>query len=268
MKKSEVYGAVGTIVISALLLLLLFLLGLSVNPPPKPEQGIEIAFGDGLDGAPAPEVSSTPQEATSAVEPTPSVPTPSQAPNVVTQEDPSVAIEAAKKKEQEKQRQDELHQEQERVRQQQAKDAAEKAATAERAAKSAKATALAAGAFGGGGNSATGKGPGGGGQGNTPGNPLGKGTSGTSSWSLANRNMTGTFYKPSYVGDQEGKIIVAITVDKTGTVIAASIKQGTTISDEGLREECKNAARKLKFSSDLKANGNAIGEIIYRFSQQ
>ncbi len=272
LKKSELFGAIWTIIINGIIVLLLILFGLSMNPPVVPDPGIEISFGDGMVGAPAPEQSvSEPQPQTQVATSVPQ-PQPQSAPEVITQEDPSIAIEAERKRREEREYQEQMRLEQQRIEQEQAREAARQAAeakaAADRAAKAAKANAMAAGAFGGGGNSAAGDGVGGGGKGNVPGNPLGKGSAGGNSWSLAGRDLSSKFYKPSYVGDQEGRIVVSITVDRSGSVISAEIKRGTTITDEGLREECKAAARKLRFSSDIKAVGNAIGEIIYRFSQQ
>ena len=74
--------------------------------------------------------------------------------------------------------------------------------------------------------------------------------------------------RPAYTGSQEGKIVVRITVDKTGTVIGTAIDKGTTISEESLRENCKTAARQVKFSSDADAQGNAVGTITYNFKLQ
>jgi TonB family protein len=113
-----------------------------------------------------------------------------------------------------------------------------------------------------------GNGNGDGGSGASPGNPLGHGAGGGHSWSLAGRSLSGSLNRPAYVGNQEGRIIVAITVDKKGNVIATSISNGTTISDENQREECKAAARKQKFSADAKATGNVQGTITYNFKIQ
>lgn len=110
-----------------------------------------------------------------------------------------------------------------------------------------------------------GNGNGSGGSGATPGNPLGHGAGGGNTWTLRGRSLTGTLHKPSYVGSQEGKIVVAITVDKNGVVIATSITSGTTITDENQREECKAAARKQRFSPDPRATGNVVGTITYNF---
>lgn len=267
IQKSEIQGAIWTIIINGIIVLLLLLFGMTMDPPPEKDPGIEIAFGDGLPGSPAEELSTTPSQATQIQAAVPQ-PQPQAAPEAITQEDPSIAIEAERKKREKKEIQEQMRLEQLRIKEEQAREAAVKAAAAARDAKAAKANALASGAFGGGGNSAAGNGPGGGGKGNVPGNPLGKGSSGGNSWSLAGRDLNSTFYKPSYIGNQEGRIVISITVDKTGNVIAASVIQGSTISEESLREECKTAARKLKFSPSPKATGNAIGEIVYKFSQQ
>lgn len=269
MEKSKTYGVIGTIIINGLILLLLILFGLSMTKEEiEKEDGIEINFGGDVPGASSNESVTEP---VAASEPIPSPPVETSPPTAMTQEDPSVAIEAEKKRKEEKAKNEKIRQEQTRqqqiVREQQEKARKEKAIADAKAAQEAKARALAQNAFGGSGSDKQGDGTSGGGDSGTPGNPLGKGTSGGNSWSLAGRNLNGSFYKPAYVGSQEGKIVVSITVDKNGNVIAAGIKQGTTISEENLREECKKAAKKLKFSSTSKT-GNVIGEIVYRFKQQ
>jgi TonB family protein len=269
VEESEIYGVIGTAVICGLIFLLLFLFGMkTVKEFPPPPSGVEIMFGDGAIGAPAPELSSIPTETSI---PEPSIAQPSTAPNLLTQDDPSVAIEAERKKQEERQRQEQIKQEQIRLQQEKAaREAAEKL-KAEQAAKAAAANALAAGAFGGGGQDASGMGPGGGGTGNTPGNPLGKGSGlvGGTGWSLAGRDWKGGGMSPSYVGSQTGVIIVSIRVDKNGNVIAASIKQkGTTISDADQRAECIRTAKQAKFSTANGATEDALGEITYRFSQR
>lgn len=136
--------------------------------------------------------------------------------------------------------------------------AAQARAAVEKKAKEDKARALAAGAFGGGGT------------GSTPGNPLGKwsGTSNGQSWSLSGRDLVGSIPKPAYIGNQEGVIIITITVDKNGNVIGTAIGKGTTISDKALRNECMAKARKIKFNANPKLTGNQIGSITYRFKSR
>lgn len=136
--------------------------------------------------------------------------------------------------------------------------AAQARAAAEKKAKEDKARALAAGAYDRGGT------------GSTPGNPLGKwsGTSNGQSWSLSGRDLVGSIPKPAYIGNQEGTIVVLITVDNNGNVINTDIGKGTTISDKALRNECMAKARKIKFSANPKQTGNQIGAITYRFKSR
>ena len=274
LRQAQIIGSIGTAVFVILLLLLLLLVKMrhDIIDPPVNQVEVEMdmgdlggTFGDGADGTPAPEVTTPPVEPITAPTPKPAPP----AEPVMTQEDPSVVAARAEKKKAEEKRRQELAAEKAAKAAEQARIAAEQKAAAEKKAKEDKARALAAGAFGKGGTSASGNGPGGGGTGSTPGNPLGKG-SGTSNGNIAlpGRNLIGTLPKPAYVGNQEGVIIITITVDKNGNVIGTDIGKGTTISDEALRNECKAKARKIKFNANSKLTGNQIGSITYRFKEK
>ena len=82
------------------------------------------------------------------------------------------------------------------------------------------------------------------------------------SWSLYGRNLLGNLASPSYQGDEEGRIVVEICVDASGTVVSAAITKGTTITNETLRNAAVTAAKKNKFSA---GGGVAIGTITYNF---
>ena len=92
------------------------------------------------------------------------------------------------------------------------------------------------------------------------GNPVGKGTSNGHSWSLKGRNILGGIVQPTFSGNQSGKIVVSIRVDAKGQVVDASIATGTTISDETLRRNTLDSARKTKFSL---GKSGAYGTIVY-----
>ncbi len=268
------WASLWTIVVCSALVLALLYCTLSMQRPLVSENEIEIAFGDGADGMPAPEESQQPSAPTSTLASTNS---PTADEPLLTADDPSVAAarqEALRKRREEQRQQQLLRQQQlEAQRAEQARIAAEQKAAAERQAKTDKANSLVAGAFGAGGNNAQGNGPGGGGSSTTPGNPLGRGSGNIdgSSWSLAGRDITNgstNWSKPPYVGNQEGRVIVQITVNPQGVVIGADIKlNGTTITDKDIREACKNAARKARFTTTSRS-GNAIGTITYIFKQQ
>ena len=85
------------------------------------------------------------------------------------------------------------------------------------------------------------------------------------SFSLAGRTAS-LLPKPKYPGDDEGVVVVEITVDKAGNVISAVPgKRGTTISNQKFLEEAKQAALKAKFNSDNNAAAHQQGTITYKF---
>lgn len=274
LRQAQIIGSIGTAVFVILLLLLLLLVKMrhDIIDPPVNQVEVEMdmgdlggTFGDGADGTPAPEVTTPPVEPITAPTPKPAPP----AEPVITQEDPSVVAARAEKKKAEEKRRQELAAEKAAKAAEQARIAAEQKAAAEKKAKEDKARALTAGAFGKGGTSTSGNGPGGGGSGKISGNSMGKG-SGTSNghkWNLSGRDIVGSIPTPAYVGDQEGVIIVTITVDKMGNVIGTDIGKGSTITNQAMRDECKAKARKIKFTANPKAVGNQIGSIIYRFKE-
>jgi len=275
LRQAQIIGSIGTAVFVILLLFLLLLVKMrhDIIDPPVNQVEVEMdmgdlggTFGDGADGTPAPEVTTPPVEPITAPTPKPAPP----AEPVMTQEDPSVVAARAEKKKAEEKRRQELAAEKAAKAAEQARIAAEQKAAAEKKAKEDKARALAAGAFGKGGTSTSGNGPGGGGSGKIPGNSMGKG-SGTSNghkWNLSGRDIVGEIPPPAYVGDQEGVIIVTITVDKMGNVIGTDIGKGSTITNQAMRDECKAKARKIKFTANSKLTGNQIGSITYRFKEK
>jgi TonB family protein len=75
-----------------------------------------------------------------------------------------------------------------------------------------------------------------------------------------------TLEKPKYPGDDEGVVVVKITVDKFGSVTAAEPgTRGTTIMNKKFWEEAKQAAMKAKFNSDNNAAAYQQGTITYKF---
>jgi periplasmic protein TonB len=73
--------------------------------------------------------------------------------------------------------------------------------------------------------------------------------------------------KPKPQGNQvEGKVVVAITVDRLGNVInAISGVQGSTTLDKQLLQRAKRTALKTKFEAKESAPTNQHGKIIYSF---
>ena len=95
---------------------------------------------------------------------------------------------------------------------------------------------------------------------------LGSGNKGTGpSFSLEGRSAS-SLPKPRYPGDDEGTVVVKITVDKNGNVTAAEPgARGTTIMNQQFWSEAKQAALKAKFNADNNAQAFQQGTITYRF---
>ena len=71
---------------------------------------------------------------------------------------------------------------------------------------------------------------------------------------------------PIYTIQVEGKVVVAITIDRLGNVIYANPgAQGSTTFNKELLERAKKAALKTKFDTKQSAPENQQGKIIYDF---
>lgn len=85
------------------------------------------------------------------------------------------------------------------------------------------------------------------------------------SYSLSGRSAK-SLPKPRYPGNDEGIVVVKVTVDKYGTVTAAEPGgRGTTIMNQQFWNEAKQAALKAKFNVDENAPAFQQGTISYRF---
>ena len=287
MKKSEIYGLIGSIIASGIILLLLWLAVIPGQPDPPIDSmdGIEISVdgygnsdtggGQGGDAHKAP--------AATVMDPTPSkneevvakTPTVKQAVHTTEEDVASLAIKQANKEKLEKEK---AQKEAEQKEQQRIADEAKR--TAEQKQKAIdKANAMnglfgknsSSGKNGAGGGNGEGKGTGNGtGSGNGSGdgtgdnhkgNPAGHGVSSGHSWSLKDRDLKGTIPKPSYKKDNiEGLITVNIRVDEKGRVMGASIGKPTTISDAEIHSSVMEAAKNSQFTS---GKGEVSGTITY-----
>lgn len=72
--------------------------------------------------------------------------------------------------------------------------------------------------------------------------------------------------KPVYTAQDEGNIVVSVTVDKSGKVVTAKAgEKGTTIFNTVLWKQCQDAALKSKFEPKSDAPVDQIGTITYTF---
>lgn len=125
--------------------------------------------------------------------------------------------------------------------------------------------------YNGGGGTGTGSGGGNGsgqglGTGSGYGNGSGSGTgNGNGNYQLGNRKALSK-PQPSYLCDEEGVVVVQISVDKTGRVVAANPGiRGTTNAARCLLDQAKVAAMNTKWQADDNAPEKQVGKIIYSF---
>lgn len=108
----------------------------------------------------------------------------------------------------------------------------------------------------------TGTGPGSG-SGSGGGSGAGRGT-GVGNYRLAGRKPLNT-PKPQYTCNEEGTVVVSISVDKSGNVIGVEKARGTTNAAACLYDQAKAAAMRTKFDSSESAPEKQVGTIVYNF---
>ena len=251
-KKSKRKGIIGTILFHALLLVAFLFMGLTYQDPPPPEEGISINFGfidEGL-GEIEPEDA---EELTEIVEEEIIEEQIESNEEIVTQ---SVVETPAVEKTEEKKKVNEKEEPKEEVIEEKKPEINKKALYPGK--KETKITS-------------EGDNNGDGNQGVIDGDPNadaydggGIGEDGTA-YQLGGRKVE---FKatPIYTIQVEGKVVVAITVDRLGNVIYANpgIKGSTTLNKE-LLQRAKTAALKTKFEPKPSAPTNQQGKIIYSF---
>lgn len=272
MKNSRIQGIVGTVIVH--LVILLILLFVFIHGTEVQEEGgvpvmlgnTELSQGDSdpytlteVDILNEPQMESVPEQ-TSDVE--------ASEQEMITQDvEETVAVTPQKKKDTAKKTEKEQPEKTvpEKTREQ---IEAEKKAAAEKAAAEAAAKKI-AGAFGKGTTMGS-KGSGTAGEG-IEGSPTGNGNVGKStgvggvgSWDLNGRSLNGSLPVPVYNVQEEGRVVVTITVNPAGKVISTSINKRTNTVNAALRRAAEEAARKATFNTISGVN-NQTGTITYYF---
>ena len=287
MKKHRITGLIGTLVLHVLLLVFLLLVAIS-KPKMQEEGGVPVMLGnmEVAQGNSDPytltdvDILDEPQLPTEPTVPesVPEIPVKSE---MITQEDestiavpkktpkPTPKIEKVKKKPVQKEpvkpkEKTEAEKKAEAERLAAEKKAAEQKAAAEAAAK------RIAGAFGKGtqtgskGTGATGSGI----QGSPTGNSAegqSTGVGGYGTFDLNGRSLgSGGLPRPIYNVQEEGRVVVTITVNPAGQVIHTSINKRTNTANAALRKAAEDAARKATFNAVGGVN-NQTGTITYYF---
>ena len=276
-KKDDIISLAGTIGFHAILLLILLFTVLKTVVPDE-DGGILVNFGnvDMAAGTFEPKYTGQelPQETTTPPPPAPvpKVETPKE--DLVTQDlEESVAIqEAKKKKEEQRKKEEEKKRKEEAEKERIRKEEAEKKRLAEEQRKKEQAISnKIAGAFGMGSQAGNSQGSAESGSGNQ-GSPFGnsdhganEGVGGYGSFNLNGRSIgAGGLPRPAYTIQEEGRIVINITVDPKGNVIFAEIGKGTNIDNASMRKSALDAAKKATFNS-ISGSNNQSGTITYLY---
>lgn len=264
-KKGKYIGVIGAMLVHVLLLVVLVLV--SFTPPqPLEEDGMPVMLGEmqdalGADNPSLVEVDVTPQSETPEALET------EEQELITQQEEESIAIKpkAAPQKENivkaektEAEKKEEARLAAEAKAQQELKDA-------EEAAKRRVAGAFDKVAQMGNKGNTNGKGAQGAETGNAAtGAPNSDGGYGT--FNLGGRSLgEGGLPRPAYNVQDEGKVVVAITVNPAGQVIATNIDKQTNTVNAALRKAAEEAAKKARFNS-VNGLNNQTGTITYYFN--
>ncbi|MDR0891888.1 MAG: TonB family protein [Mediterranea sp.] len=284
-KKGEYIGALGALLMSIGIVVLLVSISIAAVRPDEEAGGVPVMMGNtesaqGLDDPSLVDVDILPEDVAAPPPAEPTVPLPSEQELLTQTDEESVAIkpkEEKKKKRKETVKPKEKAQPKEITKKPEKSAAEAKRLAEEKAERERKAAAEAiqkgmASSFGKGakmqgssGTSASGTGIEGSPDGNAS-TGAKNGTGGYGTFNLGGRSLgTGGLPRPAYQVQEEGKVVVNITVNPAGVVIAVSINlQGTNTQNAALRKAAAEAARKARFNA---VNGvdNQVGTITYYF---
>lgn len=285
-KKGEYIGALGALLVHVAVIALLILVSFTVPQPDEDAGGVPVMMGDvdaarGFDDPSLVDVDVLDEEVAAPAETQPELPSEQDLLTQTEEETVALKPKTEEPKKETVKPKEEVVKPKEPVKKPE-KTEAEKAAEAkrlaeEKAERERKAAAEAArkkvaGAFGKGaqmtgskGTSASGTGTEGSKEGNSStGAKTGSGGYGT--FDLGGRSLgTGSLPKPVYNVQEEGKVVVNITVNPAGKVIATSINPQTNTVSSALRKAAEDAARKAVFNT-VERLTNQTGTITYYFN--
>lgn len=264
-KKGKYVGMVGALLVHVAFIALLILVGFTV-PEQEEEGGIPVMLGEvpdasGFNDPSLVEVDVVPEETAPPV-------TEAEEQEMITQEEEETV--AIKPKAEEKKKEIKKPEKTAEEKAEEARKLAEAKAERERKAAEEAARKRVAGAFGKGaqmGDKGTTQGTG------VQGSPTGNasdgattGTGGYGSFNLNGRSIgEGGLPRPVYNVQDEGKVVVNITVNPAGQVIRTSINRQTNTVNSALRKAAEDAAKKARFNSVGGLN-NQSGTITYYFN--
>lgn len=264
-KKGKYIGLAGALLVHVVVIALLILVGFTL-PEQSEEGGVPVMMGEVPDawGAADPslvEVETMPEEVT------PEVPEEVEQEMLTQEDEETVAI---KPKTEEKKKEVKKPEKTAAEKAEEARKLAAERAERERKAAEEAARKRVAGAFGKGAQMGSkGSTEGTGMQGSPTGNSSTGATTGTGGYgtfNLGGRSIgEGGLPRPVYNVQDEGKVVVTITVNPAGQVISTSINRQTNTVNPALRKAAEDAAKKARFNTVSGLN-NQTGTITYYFN--
>jgi TonB family protein len=267
--RNDSLALLGSLAFHVAIVLLLFyaILGTAV---PEDDGGVLVNFGNinAAAGTFEPRGTRAPVESVPVPEVIPKpVPKPTPREEMITQDEEETVALTNRKKEEERKRREEA----ERKRKEEEQRLAEQRRREEQRRQGQQIASQVAGAFGSGDAAGDSQGDAPAGAGNQ-GSPFGnsdsganEGVGGFGTFNLNGRSIgAGGLPRPAYAGQEEGRIVIDITVDPGGNVVRAEIGRGTNIDSASMRREALNAARRARFNSIAGAN-NQSGTITYNY---
>ena len=264
-KKGKYIGLAGALLVHVVVIALLILVGFTL-PEQSEEGGVPVMMGETSDawGVADPslvEVETMPEEAA------PEVPEEAEQEMLTQEDEETVAI---KPKAEEKKKEIKKPEKTEAEKAEEARKLAAEKSERERKAAEEAARKRVAGAFGKGAQMGSkGSTEGTGVQGSPTGNSSTGATAGTGGYgtfNLGGRSIgEGGLPRPVYNVQDEGKVVVTITVNPAGHVIATSINRQTNTVNPALRKAAEDAAKKARFNTVSGLN-NQTGTITYYFN--
>lgn len=262
-KKGKYIGMAGALLVHVAVIA--FLLLVAFKMPEQPEEGgMPVMMGevpDALGGGRAmmTEVDVLPQETA------PASPEASEQEMITQTEEETVAVPEKKKEVAKKPAKPEKTEAEKAA---EARRLAEEKAERERKAAAERARKQVAGAFGRGAQMSSGTSKGEGVQGSPTGNAASgaaSGNGGYGTFNLGGRSLSGSgLPRPAYNVQDEGMVVVNITVNPAGYVVATSINLKTNTVNASLRRAAEEAAKKARFNA-IDGLNNQSGTITYYF---
>ena len=277
-KKGEYIGALGALLVHVAVIALLILVSFTVPQPDEDAGGVPVMMGNvdaasGFDDPSLVDVDIMDEDAAAPAETAPELPSEQ---DLLTQtEEETVTLKPKTEEPKEVVKPKEPVKKPEKTEAEKAAEAkrlAEEKAERERKAAEEAARKRVSGAFGKGaqmtgnkGTAASGTGTEGSKEGNSS-TGAKTGTGGYGTFDLGGRSLgTGSLPKPVYNVQEEGRVVVNITVNPAGQVISTSISPQTNTVNSALRKAAEDAAKKARFNT-IDGVNNQTGTITYYFN--